>query len=209
MQPAGDRWSLILQLTSNLASAIIKTSLFDVSLCSCRTPSAQIQKSHFVLQGSEMRFCVCVCACAWASWLHRVNMEVFAGWIVYFSAMQSELNDNERGRVWDQLFACFRSSMSADVVVGFSLCLSQNQVTLLFSFPLPNLISVQLLLLTWPVLYLFGSLVILLCDKTHCCTIKVCSRHVNTLGWRSLANCTPSVVTPLRQLHKHNVWLCD
>lgn len=69
MRCAGDRWSLMLQLTSNLASAIIKPSLLDVSLCSHRTPSAQTQKSHFVSQGSEMRLCLGVCfgvsACVW------------------------------------------------------------------------------------------------------------------------------------------------
>ena len=66
---AGDRWSLTLQLTSNLALAIIKPSFLDVSLCSHQTPSVQIQKSHFVSQGSEMMLCLavsdCVCVCGW------------------------------------------------------------------------------------------------------------------------------------------------
>lgn len=48
----------MLQLTSNLASVIIKRSPLHVSLCSHWTPSAQTQKSHFVSRGSEMRLCL-------------------------------------------------------------------------------------------------------------------------------------------------------
>lgn len=51
----------MLQLTSNLASAIIKLSPLDMSVCSHRTPSAQTQKSHFVSQASEMGLCLDVC----------------------------------------------------------------------------------------------------------------------------------------------------
>lgn len=109
MRQAGDRWSLMLQLTSNLASAIIKPSLLDVSLCSHRTPSAQTQKSHFVSQGSETRLCLGECVCVLAclelfDWSvsacvrvdnHRViayvPFQCFFNGLCNFSLIQSEL----------------------------------------------------------------------------------------------------------------------
>lgn len=39
MPCTGDRWSLMLQLTSNLASVIIKPSFLDVTLCSQQSPT--------------------------------------------------------------------------------------------------------------------------------------------------------------------------
>lgn len=44
MACASDRWSLMLQLTSNLASVIIKPSILDVSLCSHQDPQPLCSK---------------------------------------------------------------------------------------------------------------------------------------------------------------------
>lgn len=71
MPCTGDRWSLMLQLTSNLASVIIKPSFLDVTLCSQQIPPPPLlphpseENSIFLTEETKMRFLGHVCLGCW------------------------------------------------------------------------------------------------------------------------------------------------
>lgn len=67
MPCTGDRWSLMLQLTSNLASVIIKPSFLDVTLCSQQTPPSE-ENPIFLTEENKMRFLGHVRTCVLGCW---------------------------------------------------------------------------------------------------------------------------------------------